>query len=356
MPQHQPGRHGMTNRTRTVTSGRTGLKLIAQALKASSKGTGLLPAYLCSSMIQPFIEEGVSVEFYGVNADLTIDVADLEQRVNLVQPSSALFVNYFGFPVGDGEAETLRQIRQQCWVIEDCAQGSLVEREDPVVGGIGHFVITSFRKYLPVPDGGLVINYTDLSMPTLLPTSGSWVRHRVLAKYLRHEYLHGGLAQPELEDAFLSLFSSSEDELDSDVPMQAMSQLSVRLMAALNLMEAMDRRRRNYDFLLQQFGDNPLLKSIGRPIRTDLQEGVSPLVFPVRISEGRRDVLPRELVSLRVFCPVNWRLPAQISEQEYPEAHGLSRQILGLPIDQRYGHDDMQSLIERLTQAWERLN
>ena len=79
-------------------------------------------------------------------------------------------------------------------------------------------------------------------------------------------------------------------------------------------------------------------------------------MFPVRISDGRRDVLLRELVSLRVFCPVHWRLPAQISEQEYPEAHGLSRQILGLPIDQRYGHDDMQSLIERLIQAWERLN
>jgi len=339
----------------TVTSGRTGLKLVAQILKASSNGSCLLPSYLCSSMIRPFDDEGAVVEFYRVNADLTIDVEDLESRVRSTRPSSVLFVNYFGFPVSDREAETLRRIKQHCWVIEDCAHGSLIERGDPIVGGIGHFVVTSFRKYLPVPDGGLVINWTDLPMPQLPAPTGSFVRHRVLAKSLRHEYLHGGLDQPELEDAYLSLFSAAETRLDSDVPMHAMSAISERLMSAMDVPAVMDCRRRNYNFLLQAFNELPLLKTVGIPIRTDLPDGVSPLVFPIRVNETKRDLLRRELASCRVFCPIHWPLPSDISENRYPEAYELSRQILGLPIDQRYGEDDMQSLVERLIKTWGRL-
>ena len=156
----QPGRlPWRSKRCQTVTSGRAGLKLVAQALKASSNETGLLPSYLCSSMIQPFNEEGVAVEFYRVHADLTIDVEDLRHRVSSSRPGSVLFVNYFGFPVGEGEAETLRRIRQQCWVIEDCAQAYLARSQGELVGAIGDLGCFSLQqgKHITTGEGGMVV-------------------------------------------------------------------------------------------------------------------------------------------------------------------------------------------------------
>lgn len=341
----------------TVTSARTGLKMIAQILKASGGGPVLLPAYLCSSMIQPFREAGVPVDYYKVSRNLTIDLNDLNRLVEDVRPSGLLFVNYFGFPVNKQEAKTLSQTKERCWVIEDCAQGSLIEQGSPVVGAIGHFALTSFRKYLPVPDGGLLINNTDMVLPQLPPASGSFVRRKLLGRLLRHEYFHGGMADPELEQAYLTLFNSAEKELDIQIPLHAMSSVAGRILGKIDLPSVMGQRRRNYAFLLRAFAENPQLQAIGTPILNSLPSGVSPLVFPLRVSSERRDGLRRKLVNLRVFCPVHWPWPAAIADDHFDdhfkEERDLSDHMLGLPIDQRYDEADMRSMIDRLLQAWE---
>ena len=340
----------------TVTSARTAIKVVARALKAYSNRIWLLPAYLCSSMLQPFREEGISLDFYKVRGDLTIDLEDLEFQLDALKPTGVLFINYFGFPVRRAEAESLLRLKSRCWVIEDCAQGSLVEREDPVVGGIGHFVVTSFRKYLGVPDGGLLINGTDVPLHGLPPAAGPFVRYRLVGKLLRHECLQGKLVHPELEAAYLALFSEGEKELDSSIPLEAMSPISERLLGMTDFAGVMESRRRNYRFLLKAFAETPQLQTVGTPVLGELPMGVSPLVFPIRVDEQKRDLLRQRLISKQVFCPVHWDLPAEVNEDRFPEAHDLSRHMLGLPLDQRYSEDDMQSLINRLIGAWEDLD
>jgi dTDP-4-amino-4,6-dideoxygalactose transaminase len=339
----------------TITSGRTGLKLIARGLKTSQSATALLPSYLCESMVQPFLEEDVDVHFYDVDIDLTIDSEDLLRRADSIHPTMVLFVNYFGFPVSDRESETLNRIKEQSWLIEDCAQGSLVEQEEPIVGEIGHFVLTSFRKYLPVPDGGLVINRTDVDLPRLLPDTDAFVRYELLGKFLRHEFIHGGLEEPEVEQAYLTFFKNAEGRLNDHIPLHSMSEISEKLLRRINLSSVMDRRRSNFSYLLRAFDEEPLC-SIGTPLLNDLPGGVSPLVFPILVSEERRDALRKHLLGMGVFCPVHWPLPKEVKASEFEQAGQLSRGILGLPIDQRYDENDMGSLTERLLSAWEQVD
>ena len=78
------------------------------------------------------------------------------------------------------------------------------------------------------------------------------------------------------------------------------------------------------------------------------------MVFPIRTAKGRRDALRRQLMAQRVFWPVHWSLPREIGVSEFSESHELSSRILGLPIDQRYGEEDMQTLVDRLIVAWEK--
>ena len=339
----------------TVMSGRTALKLIAQKLEVRSNGERivLLPAYVCPSVLQPFQEEGFSVGFYRIHADLTIDLDDLVHLVETVRPSGLLFINYFGFPVGQVVRETLCEIKERVWVIEDCAQGSLVEQRNPLVGQIGDFVITSFRKYLAVPDGGLVINRTDMALPPLPPARERFVRYRLLGKLLRYEFLQGNLDQPELEEMYLALFAAAESDLDTDVPLYAISRISERLLGMIDLSDAMAKRRRNFSFLLKAFVEEPRLQSIGSPVLTVLPPGVSPLAFPIRVAAKKRNALRRELIARQVFCPIHWHLPAEIQEGRFSESCQLSQQILSLPIDQRYEEEDIENLIDRVLQAWE---
>jgi len=277
------------------------------------------------------------------------------RQAEVLHPSALLFINYFGLPVSKVVADALYEIKKRCWVIEDCAQGSLVERDNPVVGQIGDFVITSFRKYLPVPDGGLVINRTDVALLSLRPAQGLFVRYRLLGKFLRYEFSRDKPHWPELEKVYLDLFAAAEGKLDTGIPLQAMSPISARILGAIDLSDAMARRRSNFSFLLKAFKEEPQLQSIGGPVLTNLPPGVSPLAFPIRVAPEKRNALRKELIRQRVFCPIHWYLPAEVKEDQFPEAYRLSSEILGLPIDQRYDKKDMESLVDRLLQAWRKI-
>jgi len=78
---------------------------------------------------------------------------------------------------------------------------------------------------------------------------------------------------------------------------------------------------------------------------------VSPMLMPLRVRNGVRDRLRSALAARRVFCPVHWKLPVDVRGRQFDEAKLLSREILGLPIDQRYGDGDINELLRRVAAA-----
>jgi hypothetical protein len=107
--------------------------------------------------------------------------------------------------------------------------------------------------------------------------------------------------------------------------------------------------------LIRAFADSPQLHGIGEPLLAELPKGVSPLVFPIRMPANKRDLLRQALIARKVFCPVHWPTPNEVMQKPFPEAHQLSNQMLGLPIDQRYDETDMESMTDRMLQAWEEI-
>jgi hypothetical protein len=322
-----------------VASGRTALKVAAQAISAERPGRPfLLPSYLCESVIQPFRELGLPFHFYGVGKDLRLDVNDLTAKVRSLHPAAVLFINYFGFPVDAAAAEALRAARSVCRVIEDCAAGSLIESAEPPVGTIGDVVLTSFCKYLPVPDGGLLIDRAHIGLPSLPQDEGDFVPRRLAALLLRRDR--------ELESVYLELVESAEAALDVHVPNAAASLLSRRLLAAADLGEVIARRRRNFVAL------SDALPSELEPLYSELPSGVSPLAFAVRVPNGRRDVLRQALFDCSVYCSVRWPIPSAVDRSEFPDTAQLSQEILGFPIDQRYDEEAMAVVAGRAEEAW----
>ena len=323
-----------------VTSGRTALAILVEEMP----GPWLLPAYLCDSVLQPLRKAGIPFDFYPVGGDLRPRLDELERSVESQSPAVVLVVDYFGFPPSPEDATRLRALREACLVVEDCVQGSLVELPDAAGGAIGDVAFTSFRKYLPVPDGGVLTGIT----PRQLPPASASLRERLLGQLVRGAWVSGEAEGPAVEATFLGLLEAGEAALDEELPLEATSRLSERLLAGLDLADAAARRRANFGVLLEALEESEAVT----PLLRELPAGVSPLALPVRIDGGRRDTLRAELVRRRIFCPVHWPLPPEIDEQRFSEEHRLASEMLGLPLDQRYGAADMQRLADELGGAW----
>ncbi len=324
----------------SVTSGRVALALVAER----APGIWLLPAYICDTALQPLQRAGIEIEFYAVGADLRPRLDELERAVEEQSPAAVLVVDYFGFP--PPEAERLGALRGRTLVVEDCVHGALLELPDHAGGRIGDVAFTAFRKYLPLPDGGVLLGVEPRELP---PAAGPGVRARLLGQLLRGSAIAGELGYDETEPIFLDLLRTGEDAL-ADPELTGTSTVSERLLATIDLAASAEQRRANYAALLDAL-PAPL-----EPLFGELPAGVSPLLLSVTVPEGRRDALRAALIRRRVYCPVHWApLPPEIDPERFPDEHRLSREILGLPIDQRYEPADMQRLARQLAQAWREL-
>ncbi len=76
-----------------------------------------------------------------------------------------LFIHYFGFP-----QTAAREIKSLCegriFLIEDLVQSFLTRHQGKVLGSIGNATISSYRKWIPIPDGALLgIRNTSFHAP-----------------------------------------------------------------------------------------------------------------------------------------------------------------------------------------------
>lgn len=234
-----------------------------------------------------------------------------------------IIAHYFGL-VNRAAIEWLGQQSSRSWhVIEDCVQAAYTDR----VGASGDYALTSLRKWWPAPDGALVCANFPIS-PELLPPKEAFVSQRLAAKLLRGR---GGD-----EQTYLEWTEKSEELLESDLPREV-SWASTCLLSSADLASAKVQRRANWltlrNGLKQRNGIDALFE--------ELAEGEIPLAFPVAVAADRRDSLRRFLINKRIYCPVHWALPPSAQ----PEDVALSGKILSIPIDQRYGLQDMKYVL-----------
>jgi perosamine synthetase len=135
-----------------LSSGRGALRLIAKGLKVRKGDEVLLPSYLCKEVVKPFKDELLRVKFYKVDETLRVDIDDMQSKVGK-RTRALLFIHYFGFP-----QKATCEIKSLCegriFLIEDLVQSFLTRHEGKVLGSIGDATISSYRKWIPIPEIG----------------------------------------------------------------------------------------------------------------------------------------------------------------------------------------------------------
>ena len=271
---------------------------IYHALKILNMEPGsrvLIPSYICRSAVDPFIAYGAEVDFYSVERDCTANILDIKKRITR-NTRALLLVHYFGFP------QVVRQIRELCdthriALIEDCAHVLSGEIEGQSIGTFGDVAVFSWRKLLPVFDGGeLLINRATQTMAVALanetPLFTLRVAFNIIDRTMRHTRrpalrgAHKGLCVLEgafhayakrfLERSPDSRVEARSTEFDKESIYLRMSRISRWVRRHSNVRRIINERRRNYQILL-----NELSASNVTPLHRELPDSVCPWVFPV---------------------------------------------------------------------------
>jgi len=320
-----------------LSSGRGTLRLVAKVLRLDKDDEVLLPSYLCKEIVKPFREEGVQVKFYKVSETLNVDIDDIKSKIG-PNTKTLLFIHYFGFP-----QTSTKKIRSLCkdnnvFLIEDLVQSFLTTCRGRVLGSTGDVAFSSYRKWIPIPDGALLgINNESFRAPPIKKESQAssiYVKYRIMGLRLKGRYLRD---QTIPKRTFRKIFAAA-DKLQDSTPIK-ISDYSKRMLSRFDFNAIIKRRRDNFRHLLNNLKRIELVT----PLYKKLPRGVCPLGFPTLVEN--RDRTKKMLIKNRIYPPIHWKLPREVKS---PVSRRISDHILTLPIDQRYGAGDMDFISETL--------
>ena len=271
-----------------------------------------LPDWMCVSVPRMFEKHGVIVKAYKIGLDLKPE---------------------YDFAIGDSEYLYLMDYYGQLQLsdvekAEDYCGGRLIVDEAQ-----GFFrtpwkdadTFYTCRKFFGVADGGYLYTKDRAKLERELPRSES---------YEHMEFLLGRFERSASE--FFSKSHTNEARFDNE-PMAEMSLLTKNILCSIDYENAKRRRKENFIYLHKYLGDQNLIKLC-------IPDGPFAYPFLKKGAEELRDQLAKQ----GVYIPTLWPETASFRT----EAESVSRQfglnILPLPIDQRYGSEDMHYMINAI--------
>ena len=124
--------------------------------------------------------------------------------------------------------------------------------------------------------------------------------------------------------------------INNELKIKHISDFSKFIISCQNIDNIIEARKRNYFYLkekLQRIGISPACK---------VQKDACPLVLPIRVSD--RDRFRGYLMEHRIFCAVHWPFDGG-NEKDRPIGKRNSENLISLPIDQRYGYEELDYMI-----------
>lgn len=301
-----------------LANARSGIFILVDLLKSTRVW---MPSYLCPTMVKAVDQKKSELKFYEVDYDLQIPSLNWIKQIQT--GDLIILIDYFGFPLSSKIVDMVK--KQGGYVLEDASQALLSKH----VGRHSDFVLFSPRKFIGVPDGGILVSCCDVDFDTVKLQSApiTWWMKMVEAAVNRREFdQYGG------ERRWYRLFG--ESSATAPCGFFSMSDLSKSLLlGCFDYLQIARQRVENYSILLHELKDLSLFDG--------LPKGTVPLGFPVRYSQ--RDSMREKLFQKHIYPPVHWALKGTVPE-DFHESHRLADDMVTLLCDQRYSSVDVKSM------------
>ena len=268
----------------------------------------LFPKFMCDSCDEILKRNNVSVRYYSIGIDFKLLSVDRDEDEFLY------IVNYYGQLSND----YLLSLGDN--VIVDNAQAYFNEPID------GTDTIYTCRKFFGVPDGAIL--YTDKLIYTPLEQSESFQRMlHLLGRYER------------TASDYYGVFTDNEQQFFYD-KLMAMSKLTNNLLHGIDYDFVRNTRTKNFVFLNDEF------QKINK---LDLVVPEGAFMYPLYIDNGEK--IRRKLQEQQIFIPTLWPAVYNLCDETELEVD-LAKNILPIPVDQRYCVDDMLTIINSINELY----
>ena len=267
-----------------------------------------IPYFTCDVVMQPINLLQVPYSYYRIKQDLTI-----AEDIVLSEGEYILYTNYYG--IMDAYCKSLAKTYGHHLIIDN-AQALYAGHYESIL------TFYSPRKFVGLPDGGIA--YINNEYKTVLPTDLSYDRCSHLLK--RHD-LNPSEGYHDFRDNAHKITESAMSE---------MSNLTETLLSSIDYEYIRDQRIKNFKYLHQHLSST---NGLQMPLPDSFE---CPMIYPYLAMDSG---LKKHLIANQVFVATYWPNVLEWCKPGDTE-YELTTHIMALPIDQRYGKDDMDRIIE----------
>lgn len=285
------------------------LNLCRSALRYLIRVLGIsklyVPYYTCDVVYKAIEQERCIAEKYHLNTNMMPD-RDFEKNAFIV------YNNYFG--VLGKKVRELAKIYPN--LIVDNAQAFYSNTNCRAS-------IYSPRKFFGLPDGGIL---RGKDIPILDIEKG--ISYNLCSHLLERIDMGAEFGYQEFV---------KNDKFLEELPLNKMSRLTNKLMRNIDYNKVRKRRLENFRVLQESLSTN-------FPI--SMSEDDVPMVYPFYINDGSR--LKEKLINNKIFCATYWPNVFDSCSSTSVEFN-LAKNLILLPIDQRYGEEEMKRILKLLS-------
>lgn len=306
-------------------SGRSAIKALISIIR---KGKILLPSYLCKSVVSCF--QDFRIDYYLVNEQFEINIESLESKLDKTV-TAVYIMHYFGVLQ---KAEVLCCIKQRqeefhYIIIEDTTHSFLTKKCT-----IGDYQVCSLRKWFAIPDGGILYSrkpfMPDNNCRQCNPNSAKILE----AMLLKQMYIEN---KANTNTLYRRIFAQQEENLDRQESVYALSEISSVILECTNLNTVIRQRKRNWNYISKNLRTPYVL-----PVYRRISDDTVPFAFLIKTEN--KDSFKNYMAENKIYCAFHW--PVETEEQQKILVNlELQEHILSLPIDQRYGQEEMEYMI-----------
>ena len=325
----------------------------------------LLPAFHCRTVVEPVIRFGCEVVFYNVHRNGIIDFEDIAKKIDR-RTRAIVAIHYFGI------LQPVRRLQAFCqqhhlFLIEDCAHILVGDIEGEPIGSFGDVSIFSWRKFLPVYDGGLLVrnNVSCQAAPISLKKLDNWFQVKIIKNLLekllidmrssgkQHSlYTHRLQVPPESstkqkeQDNHCSQANVHADEFDYSQVNWPMSRWSKVILNRVDLPLVIQKRKANTKVLWDAMNTIPDVQ----PWSSVHEPSTCAWAFPM-VAATRQDIhVKLREKGIQAF---SWSgvIHPFLPIEKFPEAKFLYHHLVLLPNQQSLTRHDINLVIQGVNEV-----
>lgn len=278
-----------------------GRNALAYIIKTKNIKKLWMPKFMCDSCDKVLSDNNVVVRYYSIGIDFKPTIKEWDGWLYVVNFYGQLSNDYLT-SLGDR-------------IIVDNAQAYF---QEPIPGVDTLYIC---RKFFGVADGAIL--YTDKTIEIEYQDESFNRMNFLLGRYERSA---GEFYQEYVDN----------NHFFKDEPIKRMSKLTENLLHGIDYERVMRKRGENFSYLHEKFHSMNKL---------NLSVPIGAFMYPLYIEDGSE--VRKQLQAKKIFIPILWPAVFNLCEENELE-YDMAKNILPIPVDQRYGIEDMRYIAKEI--------